>query len=152
MEKNTGYGIYGNGRSMEIIKKILLTLIIIIAIYFFYKNITELEIADYEIDCPRPNITHISFYESPTESMYPTINLTSIANASEVNKDTILIKGDIIFFAVPKKLGCYYVHRINKIYFYNGLTYYQTKGDNNRFPDKNLILRDMIYYKITDII
>lgn len=94
----------------------------------------------------------VYFNESPTDSMYPTINKTSIAYIEKITNKSKLQKNDIIIFKVPDMFGCVWAHRIIKIgEDYNGV-YYITKGDNNLFSDFfQKIRRENIYYKIIAI-
>ena len=95
----------------------------------------------------------ISFNESPTDSMYPTINKNSIATIEKVTKDTELKKGDIVSFKAPKWLGCVWVHRIINIKEDKQGIYYITKGDNNWLPDFwQKTRKEDVYYKVTDIL
>ena len=94
----------------------------------------------------------VYFNESPTDSMYPTINKTSIAYFEKVTDKTELKKGDIINFKVPKRLGCTWVHRIIKIKEDNKGIYYITKGDNNWMFDIQKTRREDDLFKITKIV
>ena len=85
--------------------------------------------------------------------MYQTINKTSIAYFTKVNKDTKLEISDIIEFEVPKWRGCSWVHRIIDIREDKQGIYYITKGDDNWFPDFfQRTRRKDIHYKIIKII
>ncbi len=93
----------------------------------------------------------IYFNESQTDSMYPTINRTSIAYIEPILLERQLNIGDIINFVVPEWLGCSWVHRIIDIKKDSKGIYYVTKGDNNIFQDWIKIRIEDIRYKITRI-
>ena len=96
-------------------------------------------------------IDYLYFNESQTESMYPTINKTSIAYIEKVD-DIELQIGDIILFKVSESRGCYWVHRIISIKEDSKGIYYVTKGDNNFFSDFfQKTRKDDVYYRITQI-
>lgn len=99
------------------------------------------------------NYDFFSFGTSPTDSMYPNINKTSIAYVTEVTGETDITKDDIIVFKVPDRFGCLWAHRVIKIGIDSKGVYYLTKGDNNILPDFwQKTRREDIYYKVTSIV
>ena len=89
-----------------------------------------------------------SAYIIVSGSMVPTIN---IQDGIFVRRNNNLDIGDIITFSsVDKKsYGLKITHRIvGKERLSNGIVYYKTKGDHNRFVDTSLVSLDKIYGKV----
>lgn len=60
--------------------------------------------------------------------------------------------GDIILFYSPVNPEMYVIHRvINKVNIY-GEWYFQTKGDNNPFPDRHLVSSDNVIGRVIFVI
>lgn len=86
----------------------------------------------------------ISLYTIASPSMEPTIMVYDVIVNANVKSDEELVdnpKGTIItFYSDVLDTGGYTVtHRIYKKYLYNGIAYYETKGDNNKSPDSGRI-------------
>ena len=86
----------------------------------------------------------ISLYTIASPSMEPTIMVYDVIVNVNVKSDEELVdspKGTIItFYSDVIDTGGYTVtHRIYKKYLYNGIAYYETKGDNNRNQDAGRI-------------
>ncbi len=91
----------------------------------------------------------ISLYTIVSPSMEPNIMVYDVIINTRVNSDNNLNEGDIItFYSNAIDTGGYTVtHRIYKKYNYNGITYYETKGDNNNSEDVGRISFDNIVGK-----
>ena len=134
------------------INKKLLILFFVLFLLVGCQSAIEEKVCNQDLSKAIENYDYFYFNES-TESMYPTINKTSIAYFEKVTENTKLEKGDIVGFKVPAWLGCLRVHRIVDIREDKKGIYYVTKGDNNMFSEFwQKTRRGDIYYKITKII
>lgn len=84
----------------------------------------------------------ISLFTIVSPSMEPTIMVNDVIFDERVNSENDLNVGDIItFYSETIDTGGYTVtHRIYKKYTENGTTYFETKGDNNVYPDSGRIV------------
>ncbi len=84
----------------------------------------------------------ISLFTIVSPSMEPTIMVNDVIFDERVNSENDLGVGDIItFYSETIDTGGYTVtHRIYKKYTENGITYFETKGDNNVYPDSGRIV------------
>lgn len=84
----------------------------------------------------------ISLFTIVSPSMEPTIMVNDVIFDERVNSENDLGVGDIItFYSEAIDTGGYTVtHRIYKKYTENGITYFETKGDNNVYPDSGRIV------------
>jgi hypothetical protein len=108
----------------------------------FFSNRTQIDLTNY---------TWIYFNKSETDSMYPAIKKNSHAIGLEVDEETQISVGDIIYFEVPGVADAY-AHRVVEEGSDELGEYFITKGDNNRQRDNIRIRRDQISYIIAAII
>ena len=139
-------------------KWILLTFLVIgiLILLISFSSVFALSNKSFKKVCNQDlskDYSFVYFNESPTDSMYPAINKSSIATIEEVTENTKLEKNDIILFKFPKMFGCLWVHRIIFIGKDDKGTYYITKGDNNWFSDFwQRTRKEDVYYKVTSIL
>ena len=87
-----------------------------------------------------PDFFGFKTYEIVSKSMENTINKNDIIVVKNVNEDEIKVN-DIIAFRNKDEI---ITHRITKIENINGKNFYTTKGDNNKFIDKDKIIYNQI--------
>jgi len=92
---------------------------------FLWLTVLPYLLLSITLDNPNP------FYVVASQSMYPTLKRGDIIL---VRKCSNAYVNDIIVFQNPQKTELI-VHRITKTVSVNGTVYYQTKGDNNAYPD-----------------
>jgi len=93
------------------------------------------------------SIGKYSVYNVLTESMLPTFGMGSIIVVKDVPQSQIET-GDIITFYPVEDNSTVLTHRIIDIVCDDGETRYQTQGDNNNIPDRNLIRYNKIIGKV----
>ncbi len=129
---------------------LIVGVIIIFGLYKpFYQTKVEKELCEQNIN--DESINYIYFNDSPTQSMYPTLNWSSVVEVERITNETELKIGDIISFRVPDAWGCSFTHRIINIKEDRKGVYYKTKGDNNRFSDLLKVRSGDIMFIITKI-
>ena len=92
---------------------------------------------------------YVLFRNVTTGSMYPFIKNNTCIYSRDITNNTKLDIGDVIIYMYPD--GRFIQHRIIKKISINNKTYYQLKGDNNEYPDKYLVPREVIIRKITGV-
>lgn len=121
----------------KIIKRIIKYIILAILMILFIINI----ILSFE---ENTHIFGIHIFNIISESMEPTLEKNDIVIVQKC-KESQLHKGDIITFLQDEKIIS---HRILNIVKENGITKYETKGDNNKIADSNKVEFKQIYGKV----
>lgn len=121
----------------KIIKRIIKYIILVILMILFIINI----ILSFE---ENTHIFGIHIFNIISESMEPTLEKNDIVIVQKC-KESQLHKGDIITFLQDEKIIS---HRILNIVKENGITKYETKGDNNKIADYNKVEFEQIYGKV----
>lgn len=121
----------------KIIKRIIKYIILAILMILFIINI----ILSFE---ENTHIFGIHIFNIISESMEPTLEKNDIVIVQKC-KESQLHKGDIITFLQDEKIIS---HRILNIVKENGITKYETKGDNNKIADSNKVEFEQIYGKV----
>ena len=121
----------------KIIKRIIKYIILAILMILFIINI----ILSFE---ENTHIFGIHIFNIISESMEPTLEKNDIVIVQKC-KELQLHKGDIITFLQDEKIIS---HRILNIVKENGITKYETKGDNNKIADSNKVEFKQIYGKV----
>lgn len=121
----------------KIIKRIIKYIILVILMILFIINI----ILSFE---ENTHIFGIHIFNIISESMEPTLEKNDIVIVQKC-KESQLHKGDIITFLQDEKIIS---HRILNIVKENGITKYETKGDNNKITDSNKVEFEQIYGKV----
>ena len=125
-------------RSINVLKifNICICLIIIPIIIYNLTLIVKYIINQEET----PDFLGYKTYEIVSRSMENTINKNDVIVVKDVPKTEIKLD-DIIAFNNGEEV---ITHRVIDIENIDGKTFYTTKGDNNRYPDKNKITYEQI--------
>ena len=121
---------------IRILVLIVLSLILIYNVTIIFKSIL------YPNETP--DFFGMKTYVVASGSMEPKLKIGDVVVVKETDKVN-LIEGDIISFRQGQKV---ITHRINSILTVNGLTMYQTKGDNNNTYDNELVRYEEIEGKL----
>lgn len=116
----------------KLLRCVLYIMLAILTINIIFKFIANNDKAKYNI------------FIIVSESMEPNIKVGDIVVENKISEDN-LAKGDIITY---KTDGENITHRIVNIEVIDNVTYYTTKGDNNKIEDKKRITYDDIRGKV----
>lgn len=119
---------------MHIIGKIISIIVYIILIPIIIINFT-LIIKSFITPNQIPDFFGYKNFVIVSGSMKPTIMINDAILIKKVPEDKIAV-GDIISF---QQNGIIVTHRVIDIIYEDGVKKYQTKGDNNNAPDKQLV-------------
>lgn len=111
---------------------------LILIIYIYINLNSQTEENSFEI-----------FRNETTGSMRPFIRENINITYEKVTNETVLRKGDIVIYKTNKTI--YIQHRIVMIFTLFNQTYYVFKGDNNLYPDDELIMRKQFISKLIAI-
>lgn len=117
----------------SVLQNIIIILIVLFNIVFITKAIRNPN--------KTPDFMGIKSFVIISGSMEPKIKIGDMVIIKSPSSDYNYKEGDIIAFREGTTV---IVHRINKIMEVDGQVKYQTKGDNNNTPDKNLVERQNI--------
>lgn len=130
-------------RILKIISSaIFVILIILVILILLYIVRVKFLASQGELGQVRTN-----FYTILTQSMHPSIKagdvvITYKSDAKNYNK------GDVITFVSQANGNITITHRINEVFTVNNEYSYQTKGDNNNAPDREIISSDDVLGKV----
>ena len=95
------------------------------------------------------NIAGYSVMSVLTGSMEPNYNVGDIVIVRKTNTDELKVKDVITFYSPdPDMQGQIVTHRINDIIEENGVTRFETKGDNNEIADADAVSGDKVIGKV----
>lgn len=124
-------------RNERFAKKVFKYIILSLLMFFFIVNL----ILSFE---ENTHILGIYVFNIISESMEPTLNVDDLIVVQKC-KDSQLKKGDIVTF---NEDGRTVSHRIFNIIEERGIKKFQTKGDNNKVVDPDLVEISQIYGKV----
>ena len=134
---------------MKILKKLtsaLSTIIFIVCLFLLAVVIMTPKNAD---GTKTVNIAGYSMMSVLTESMEPEYNVGDIVVIKVTDASELKVKDVITFSSIdPALQGQPVTHRINDIIEEDGITKFETKGDNNEGIDADLVTEDRILGKV----
>lgn len=134
---------------MKILKKLtsaLSTIIFIVCLFLLVVVVMTPKNAD---GTKTVNIAGYSMMSVLTESMEPEYNVGDIVVIKVTDASELKVKDVITFSSIdPALQGQPVTHRINDIIEEDGITKFETKGDNNEGIDADLVTEDRILGKV----
>ncbi|WP_316569879.1 signal peptidase I SipW [Neobacillus sp. YIM B06451] len=96
-----------------------------------------------------PQLFGYQFKTVLSGSMEPAFKTGSLIVVKKINKNEKLVRGDVITFIVNETSVV--THRINDVLIKGNTVFYQTKGDNNKQVDMDLVPRENVVAKYSSI-
>ncbi|MFC4800488.1 signal peptidase I SipW [Neobacillus sp. GCM10023253] len=129
---------------MKKIIKDTIYVIVMISLAFMLVSVAASRISGSE-----PQLFGYQFKTVLSGSMEPTFNTGSIILVKKIKGSEIFKTGDVISFKQDRQHVI--THRITNVVQQNGKVFYQTKGDNNSFKDRDLVPSNTTIAKYTGI-